>query len=328
MTLTVTIPYGDVRIIITEVKCLRTLLRKNDLCLMNDKSQAYLHPATGHFSSLDLSLCHPSLLLDYDWSVCDDRHGSDHLPVVMESVNCSDDDHNPKWKLNKANWELFHTLCDNELSLDYFSESSDVVAYFTSSLIDIYNKCIPKTSTNPKKSKPWSNDDCKEAIKQRKQAISKFCKNPSKEKLNDIKVFRAKARRTIRASKRKSWKSYVSKINHRTPIKKVWDMIRKISGKFKSPNYTHLNIDNEEKDTTKKEVAEILGNTFMKNSSSRNYSKKKSKLLKKNKEKDKLLSNRPIMRTIIIPLISLNFMKLSNSPMTLLQVRMVFIIKC
>ena len=35
-------------------------------------------------------------------------------------------------------------------------------------------KCIPQTSTNPTKSNPWYNDDCKEAIKQRKQALSKF----------------------------------------------------------------------------------------------------------------------------------------------------------
>ena len=35
---------------------------------MIDKSYTYLHPATGTFSSIDLSLCHPSLLLDFDWS--------------------------------------------------------------------------------------------------------------------------------------------------------------------------------------------------------------------------------------------------------------------
>ena len=46
----------------------------------------------------------------------------------------------------------------------------------TLSLIDISEKCMPKTSTNPKKSNPWYNDDCKEAIKQRKQALSMLCK--------------------------------------------------------------------------------------------------------------------------------------------------------
>ena len=68
----------------------------------------YLHPATGKFSSLDLSICHPSLLLDFDWTVSEDQHGSDHFPVIIESGNNSTNDHNAKWKLNKANWELYH----------------------------------------------------------------------------------------------------------------------------------------------------------------------------------------------------------------------------
>ena len=45
-------------------------------------------------------------------------------------------------------------------------------------------------------------------------------KSPNTNNFNDIKVFRAKARRTIKIPKRKSWRSYVSKINHKTPIKK------------------------------------------------------------------------------------------------------------
>ena len=86
-------------------------ITKNDLCLMNDKSHTHLHPATGKFSSLDLSMCHPSLLLDFDWTVSENQHGSDHFPVIFESVNNSTNDHNAKWKLNKANWELYHSLC-------------------------------------------------------------------------------------------------------------------------------------------------------------------------------------------------------------------------
>lgn len=266
---------------------IESFITKNDLCLMNDKSYTYLHPATGKFSALDLSLCHPSVMLDFDWSVYEDQHGSDHFPVIIESINVSDEDHNPKWKLTKANWEVFHNLCEQELSVDRFQDSSNLAEDFTNSLIKISEQCIPKTSTNPKKSKPWFNDDCKEAIKQRKQALSKFCKNPTKERLNDTKVFRAKARRTIKAAKRKSWKAYVSKLNHRTPIKKVWEMIRKITGKSKSPSYTHLNTDGEKKSSTKKDIADTLGETFMKNSSSRNYSKSFQNL-KKDEEKRKL----------------------------------------
>ena len=247
------------------------LIIKNDLCFMNDKSYTYLHPATGHFSSLDLSLCHPSLFLDFNWSVYDDQ--CDHFQVIIENVNSSSNDHNSKWKLNKANWELYHFLCAESIKPQTFENSLDPVADFTSSLLDISNKSIPKTSTNPKKSRPWY-DECKNAIKQRKQALSKFCRYPTKENLNNVKNFRAKARRTIKTSKCKSWKSYVSNLNHKTPIKKVWDMIRKISGKSKSPSFTHLNTKRGTKATSKEEITNTLGETFLDTSSSQNYSEK------------------------------------------------------
>ena len=66
---------------------------------------------------------------------------------------------------------------------------------------------------------------------------------------------------------------YVSKSNYKTPIKKVWDMVRKISGKSKSASYKHLNTNlnnTEAKATSKKDIADTLGSTFMKNSSNRN----------------------------------------------------------
>ena len=91
-------------------------------------------------------------------------------------------------------------LCDESLTTTSLSDSTDRIADFTSSLIDISERCIPKTSTNPKKSNPWYNDDCKEAIKQRKETLSRFCKFPTKDNLNTYRVFRAKARRTIKSS--------------------------------------------------------------------------------------------------------------------------------
>ena len=53
---------------------------------MNDKSHTYLDSGKGTFSSIDLSLCYPSIFLDYHWSVCEDQHGSDHFPIIIESI--------------------------------------------------------------------------------------------------------------------------------------------------------------------------------------------------------------------------------------------------
>ena len=37
------------------------LISEHNLCLLNDKSHTYLHPATGSYSSLDLTFCSPEL---------------------------------------------------------------------------------------------------------------------------------------------------------------------------------------------------------------------------------------------------------------------------
>ena len=63
-------------------KVIEDFIMANDLCLMINKHSTYLHPASGTYTALDLSVCHPSLYLDFDWSVCDGLHGSDHFPLL------------------------------------------------------------------------------------------------------------------------------------------------------------------------------------------------------------------------------------------------------
>ena len=122
-----------------------------------------------------------------------------------------------------------------------FKESSYPISDFTSSLIDISKECITQTWTNSTESNPWYNDDGKEAIKQHKQALYKFKKSPNTSNFNDIKAYRAKARRTIKISKRKSWSSYVSKISHKTPIKSLGYDKKNLWKKTNHQRYTHLN---------------------------------------------------------------------------------------
>ena len=64
-------------------KCriIESFIDNHGLCLYNTKTPTYLHPATGTYTSLDLSICFPTLLLDFDWKVHDDLCGSDHFPI-------------------------------------------------------------------------------------------------------------------------------------------------------------------------------------------------------------------------------------------------------
>ena len=148
-------------------------ISQNDICLVNDGSGTFPDSGGGAFSALGLSVCHPSLCLGCGWSVCGDRRGGGHFPVVVESIGAGEEDRSPGWRLGKAGWDLFHALCGESLAAASLSGSAGRVADFTSSLVEMSEGCVPGASTDPKKSNPWYNDDCKEAIKQRKDTLSR-----------------------------------------------------------------------------------------------------------------------------------------------------------
>ena len=177
--------------------------------------------------------------------------------------------------------------CILKLKSDANDTVEDNITYFSKTLISIAEESIPKTSSNKKHNKSWFNDDCKTAIRSRKAALRKFNLQPSAENLNNFKIHRAKTRRVIKISKKTSWRNYVNKLKSSSKSKKVWDMIRKISGgKNTSSPIKHLS-KNHMKATNKKDIADLLANTFSKNSSSTNYSKPFQNI-KKNAEKTKL----------------------------------------
>ena len=163
MTSIVTISSGVAKTIIPEVNLSKISVQI--MSIMNDKSHTYHCPRTKSFKFIDLSFCHPSLFLDYNWSVCEDQHNSDHFPIIIEQNTFSTEDHSPKWKLNRANWDLLNTLCTGKLIQENLKELSDPISDFTFSLIEISKECIPQTSANPTKRNPWYNDDCKETNK-------------------------------------------------------------------------------------------------------------------------------------------------------------------
>ena len=104
---------------------------------MNDnKSKTYLHPATGSYSSTDLNLCSPVLLPNFTWKVTEDLCGSDHFPILLSSTQPSSNIQPQKWKLSKANWNKFETLCEQSITHDKFEDCDDPTKLFTSLLIE------------------------------------------------------------------------------------------------------------------------------------------------------------------------------------------------
>ena len=216
----------------------------------------------------------------------DDLHGSDHFPIQVSEGGPSVQRRPQRWKLHQANWELFRVHCEQTIHPSAFEDSENPIELFTSLLYSAAEKSIPRTSINPKHpNKPWYNDGCKKTIAERKSVLRQFNLRPTRENLSKFKIARAKARRTIKQSKRRSWRQFVSRLNSRSPVKKTWDMIRKINGKISYQNISHLNTDDDIL-SSKADIANTLAETFAKKSST-NYSSKFKKF-KNVKEKNKL----------------------------------------
>ena len=90
---------------------LEDLFSNFNLSVFNNGDSTYIHPATGTKSVLDLSVCHPSLLLDFEWSVHDDLCGSDHFPVLLKSTINQDEPNIGRWNLKSADWPTFQHKC-------------------------------------------------------------------------------------------------------------------------------------------------------------------------------------------------------------------------
>jgi len=148
----------------------------------------------------------------------------------------------------------------------------DPIEHFTDILTNIANSTIPKSKPRSKKRDPvWLKYECMNSTRSRRKAKVKTCSTPAN--IENLRIIRAKTRHTIKSTKRKSWQYFVSKINSHTFIKKVWIMVRKITGKPFTSQIRHLKVNSVEVSDFP-DIANTIAQTFSNNSSPENYSNK------------------------------------------------------
>ena len=117
---------------------------------------------------------------------------------------------------------------------------------------------------------------------------------------------------------------FVFTTNHH--LKKVWDMIRKVSGKNKKSECVHIKSSNGNMCYSTKEISNALGENFQRNSSSSNYSQQLQDI-KVEKERENLNFQSRNNEKYNLPF-KLSELKNPLDNLTIqLQVRTIFIIK-
>ena len=218
------------------------VLSNYDVSLLNDGSFTAYHTQTNSHTCIDLSLCSSDCVVDFNWRVDRDLRGSDHYPVILEAVSgASIPSTGTKWNTKKADWPRYKGL--TKLRDAFPPEDVDEAVLFFKRHVDrAANSSMPLMGgKTPRKSVPWWNDECSRAVINFKEANRRYQRCSSLVNRVDRNRARAARQRTLRQARKVSLRGYISSINSKTPIAKVWKRIRKFmrkSSAFTVPNLT------------------------------------------------------------------------------------------
>ena len=240
---------------------IENLLATGICSILNKDLPTHFHSATNSFSYIDLSLCSPELLSDFTWDASEDLYHNDHFPTRL-SLSDSTASHVPgHYIYEKADWNLFQDAAVCTRQLESFPSVDEAVEYFNSVVIEAADSSIPKTKgvirTKPV---PWWSTELRAALKERRIAMRRFYRTRLAADKITFNRARAKFHHLQRTAQRASWQRYVSNLNDRTPINKVWNMVKKIQGRYTGMHRPVLEVS----DTY---VAEpkVIANVFARN---------------------------------------------------------------
>ena len=130
---------------------------------------------TGIFTAIDLSLCSPNALLDFNWRVLPDLYSSDHFPILVETTESEPVSRLPRWRLEKADWPLFSNLSSPDSPFADFESCDEAATYFTDLIHSAALLSVPRTSGHfSKRPVPWWTPECSSAVKARRAAFSRL----------------------------------------------------------------------------------------------------------------------------------------------------------
>ena len=222
------------------------IVLNEQLHILNTESPTHYDQRTNGYSHIDLSVCTQDLVSGLFWDTYPDLCGSDHYPILIQSLEFTPEVFRKRWKYYNVDWPTFTLETANFPSYDQTETVETNLETLKDKIYSVAEKYIPFSATTKVKCPvPWWNKDCQVAKKARSRAHRRFKQSRSDYDYIEYKKQCSLTKRIFREAQRVSWKSYVSSINENTPISKIWKKIHKISGKPVKAHVPTLFVDNE-----------------------------------------------------------------------------------
>ena len=225
-------------------------------------------------SAIDLSLCSPRLGTWFEWNVDSDIHDSDHYPIYLTTTfqHNGTPSYIPRWKLSEADWTKFTELCESDIS-ERHPDPEQEILHITHTIVSVARRTIPLTKpTSRSNPVPWWSPTVRRAIAKRKRAFRAYLHSRTQQNHIIRNKERANARRVIRAAKRQSWQHFLSSFSSSTPLSRIWQLVRRLSGKRAQSSIPALRIPgNPIPISEPAEVVDVIAEHLAQNSSHNNY---------------------------------------------------------
>lgn len=241
------------------------------LQLLNDGSVTRIPDVHNHKpSAIDLSLVSTDIYLNSDWTVFPDTLQSDHLAILITLYNIDPGHENKnrkaEYNYNLADWSLFQQLLQKPSAEDV--QDNDIEIYYNNlrnCIIDAADRSIPKKTfkkfTGKTQPASWWNEECQEAIDNKRLITQRFLKNQNNINYDLMKHHQRNCSKVTAQAKLKDWSNFVSEnITSYRDSSKVWKKIKQHKGRFKLPDKP-LN-DNGRLTVGDRDKADVLAETF------------------------------------------------------------------
>ena len=265
-------------------------MNNNNLCCLNDNEiSTYYSKTHGTFSTVDITICSPTIVDRFEWHVSDDLYSSDHFPIIISYLKNIPGNHIPSYNINKADWNKYSLLTREIPPFEIMRDHNETNEFLIKFIQNAADKSIPISTPHPNKQKvPWWSETLSELIKQkhsisrRLDVLNRRFNNLSKKQTDQTTILKkviivleidklkplynklsAKFRKEVIQGKIISWRKYVSGLSSNTPIKRIWEKFRKINGKYNTSS-RHALINNGNKIIDTYEISNILGENFEK----------------------------------------------------------------
>ena len=258
-------------------RVIEELLLDHPISILNNNTPTHYHIQTNSYSIIDLSICSSDSINNFQFSVDDLLHGSDHFPIHLKILNLDNNiwEQPLRYNFKKADWSLFCSSTETTNNAIEFPNINELIEYISNNLTSAANSSIPMKSNKPRKPPiPWWSEELTRLKIDRNRAERTLRRNHNIENKIAYNRTKAKLRYYSNIAKRQSWQKYLSSINQNTTLNQIWKKVQMINGKFKQHPCPTLKDINGNYIFDRKHVANILADHFANVSNPTNYTQR------------------------------------------------------